>query len=198
MENIMYGSGGVFTLVYVVSAFPYATGFCEDLESGYVRYQIIRKGFRTYTFEKAAVVFLSSMLAATIGFFLFFCIKRMSCPWVSEGYEPQVGWMQLMEQGRYMMWFFLYSLQWGIWFGTLAVCAALGSVYIPNRFLTWALPMLINQMLVETGVSPAPIYDAGYAASRNSGWLLFLEILICMTVMSLAAAAIKYRIHKVI
>lgn len=152
ISYIMYAGNSIIALLYVLMAVPYATGFCEDLETGYIRYILIRGNLKKYVISKIAVIYISAISVTVLAGFGFSLILNSQIPWISGELYDGIGLSGIMEAGNYRLWFFLYFLQWGFWYGALTVIASFFSIFIVNRLLTWIMPALLHQAVVETNV----------------------------------------------
>ena len=142
-------------IAYVFCAIPYAASICEDLEHKYVRYQTIRGGLKRYVASKVCVVYLTSVLVMVCGSLLFVFLCRIQGPWVSEGlYDlgPSLAgvYAGLIKSGHYAWYCAFYALQLGLLAGILSVLSTLVSLYITNRVMVFALPVLAYQILLES------------------------------------------------
>lgn len=147
-----------FLLSYIFCALAYGTLYCDDLENKYIRYEAIRGNLKKYVCSKTIVIFVSSLCIITMGFFIFVCYYSFLPPVDETGLSLVMDSFRLLKNGHYMTWFLLYGFQWGIWGGCLSVIAAFLSLYISNRLLVLAVPVLIDQTIREIGLETLPIW----------------------------------------
>ena len=85
MDTYMFAvemSGKMIAYAFCASAF--ATVFCEDLETKYLRYSIGRGNLIKYVFSKTTVIYISSIITMVLGTFLFVVYLRLQLPWTHD------------------------------------------------------------------------------------------------------------------
>lgn len=173
IDTVIFSAYNVgFMLTFVFCAFPFGGAYCEELENHYARHLLIRGSLKKYVIAKSAVIFLSSIVTMTLGVVLFAVICRARLPWIDmETYDSSVAYEGLLQNGNYLLWTVVYGAQWGIWAGCLSVVSAFCSLYISNRLLLLAMPVLLDQMLTELGtgnfrriawLDPHTVFDASH------------------------------------
>lgn len=194
MENILYGNGGIFMLIFVLAAIPYSTAFCDDMESGYIHYAVIRGDLKHYVVSKITAIYISSLLAETLGTFMFFLFYSFKIPWITENTLLMAGCVEFLEQNLYIIWFFLFAAFWGAWFATLSVIASYGSLYVRNRLFTWSIPILVNQLLIETNsfglgsdiyFNFPNLYNLSLILGENESVLIIWAVLVSLLISSI-------------
>lgn len=142
-------------ITYTFCAVPFATVFCEDLEHKYLRYGIQRCSVTRYVLSKAGVIYLSSVIAMVLGTALFLVYVRFQVPWTSDAFQKDFYlagmYPSLIAGGRYGVYILLSALQRGMLAGTLSLMAALLSLFITNKAVTLAAPVLTCQILLQFG-----------------------------------------------
>lgn len=180
VDTLLFAAYNVgFMLSFVFCALPFGTSYCEELESGYMKYLLIRGDLKKYVASKTAVIFLSSVAVMALGCILFALICAAGMPWVeAESYDSNVAYEGLLQSGHYILWTGIYGVQWGILAGCLSLAAAFSSLYISNRLLLLAMPVLVYQALTELGadsfrkiswLDPRVVFDARYQLFGSDG-----------------------------
>ena len=85
MDTYMFAvemSGKMIAYAFCASAF--ATVFCEDLETKYLRYSIGRGNLIKYVFSKTTVIYISSIITMVLVTFLFVVYLRLKHPWTQD------------------------------------------------------------------------------------------------------------------
>ena len=108
------------------------------------------------------------------------CSLRL--PWVDEGMAEYIsmfgGYRSFLDHGQYLLWFWFYGMQWGIFAGILSMAAAFFSLFWPNKLLVFSVPVLLYQILIEFGadsfrkiaaLDPRVVFDARHNI-WNSDW----------------------------
>ncbi len=190
-------SGAVISFVFC--ALPYATSFSEDQEYRYVLYSAARGSLKSYVFAKAAVIYLSSVLAMMGGTLLFLLLCRTQVPWMdweqdSYGVALAGGYGHLLSEGRPLLYCMVSALHMGLLAGVLSLMSAFCSIYLSNKVLVLLMPFLLVTFLasVDTGVFSVRMYFA-ISGVFSSDWQNLLYVLIISLVPSLLIAAGIYR-----
>lgn len=152
-----YGIQYVFAMI--LCALPYARSFCEDLEYGYIRQMLIRGKLNRYCISKTAVIGISSILTMWLGSLLFAAVLRIYMPWIDPTESVYLSavrsgsFHRVLEGGHYYAYFSLFAIQSGLLMVILSLFSAWLSLYIKNRLLTLALPIIcyyfVSQMTNE-------------------------------------------------
>lgn len=133
-------------VAFMFSIYPYATAFCEDMEyHSDIQFRLRGSSF-SYACSKLIVVFFSSVFTMLSGFLLtiFVVYLKKGLPSqeiVKHFVECQGHYYQLVEQGRYMLYFLCAGLQIGCLAGVLAVLGLVYSLFIRNRMMVCILPV---------------------------------------------------------
>lgn len=146
------GSGVHITGVFC--AYAFATVYCEDFESYYVRYEIIRGNIKKYILSKTVMIYLSAVVVMFMGTLIFCSICSVFLPWAKESdsvYKMTASgnYGQFVLAGRYLTYCLLFSLQLGMFMGILAVAASYLSLFTSNIALVLSFPVLLDQFLLE-------------------------------------------------
>jgi len=141
-----YGIQYIFTMI--LCALPYSGSFCEDMEYGYIRQMLIRGKLSRYCISKTIVIGISSVLTMLSGGLLFVGILRIYMPWTDvEGsvYLSAVkngSFHELLGNNHYFAYFSMFAIQSGLLMVILSLFSAWLSLYIKNRLLTLAVPII--------------------------------------------------------
>lgn len=173
IDTLLYSAYGVgFKLSFVFCVLPFGTAFCEELENHYIKYVLIRGNLKKYAVSKAIVIFLASVAVMAMGVLMFAIICSFKMPWIEvESYDSDVAYKSLLANNHYVVWVAVYGVQWGIFAGCLSLASAFCSLYISNRLLLLAMPVLICQIITELGtgnfrqivwLNPHIVFDARY------------------------------------
>lgn len=140
---VMYGMPSM--IVLVCAAIPYADSFCEDVEKRYIFQIAIRGGIKNYVSVRVLSIFLSAMVTTSLGLFLYVLILHLRLEWVDmEEVAIQAdGYSYLLKRGWYWAYYLSYGIRYGTLAGLLSLWSSCLSLYLPNRMLTLAAPMII-------------------------------------------------------
>lgn len=145
---VMYGMPAM--MILVCGALAYADSFCQDAEQKYMIQQIVRGDAGAYILARICSIFLSAMLTTALGIFLFANILHLRLAWVAaSGMEQYEGLLRggglriFLKSRRFELYFLCYGLQYGLLSGILSLWAAYLSLYLPNRMLVLAAPMIL-------------------------------------------------------
>ncbi len=149
--------GASIIAILAAGAFAYGDSLHEDMEKKYAMQQILRKGWRGYCLSKVTSIFFFAVLSVTLGIVLYTLVLRMGVPWITS-WELEPGgryaldvmgtrFTWALEQQNFPLFFLLYGFQYGILAGNVAVIASLVGLWIPNRMLIFASPMILYYFL---------------------------------------------------
>lgn len=145
---VMYGMPAM--MILVCGALAYADSFCQDIEHKYMMQQIIRGDTGAYVLARICSIFLAAMLTTALGIFLFANVLHIRLAWVeASGAEQYEGLLRggglriLLKSRRFELYFLCCGLQYGLLSGILSLWAAYLSLYLPNRMLVLAAPMIL-------------------------------------------------------
>ena len=120
-----------FLLVTIFSAFPYAISIQDDEKNGYMYLLISRGNIISYTFSKCCVISISSILTIVLGVLCFVVMCKMGLPWIADNdttFEilSQYGGLRffLINQ-KFILYYILYALQYGILTALLSMLSTL-------------------------------------------------------------------------
>lgn len=159
---VMYGMPAM--MILVCGAFAFADSLCEDAEHKYMRQQIIRGGVRIYVPARICSIFLSAFVTTALGIFLFTNILHFRLAWVEmsgqQHYDSLLrsGGLRIFLKNHDFKWYFLcYGMQYGLLSGILSLWASYLSLYLSNRMLVLATPVVLYYFIdyVLEGFFPA-------------------------------------------
>lgn len=206
---LLAASGVGFILVFVFSAIPYGMAYSDELENQYIRYLVSRGSLKKYVASKTIVIFVSSILAVGMGGVFFALLCSLKLPWM-DGYtmdslKGTCGYVWLLEQKKYLLWYAICGIQWGILSGCLSLAAAYVSLFISNRLLVLAIPAFLYQAIIELGtgtfrrdgrLDPMVIFDAQAYLFQNDGKMLAWAVFTGTLLAFLLGVASYFRIKK--
>lgn len=138
----------------VISAAVYSCCLVDDLETGYLRYNVIRGNLNGYVISKIVVAFVTSVWAIFIGVLLFVSFNSLSMPLTEKGCFDQtyVQYDFLYNEKYIVLWFGVWGLRFGILAGILSISAMMASLFVTNKMFALAIPALLYQLLLELSV----------------------------------------------
>lgn len=143
---VMYGMPSM--IILIGGALTYAECFCEDLENKYIIPEIVRGNLLTYVLSKTLCIFISAMLTIALGMVCYALVLHCFVPWVDiNGSQYQFiigagGLRYFLEYEYYILYYFLFGLQYGAVAGILSLLASYISLFISNRMIVLAMPLL--------------------------------------------------------
>ncbi len=195
-EFIRLHDVGQVLLAYVAGVIPYAFCFYEDFKFGNIRSVIGRVSLSIYTVSKITAAFLSSICAFVLGKLLFVLVYGINHPVILPDTLVTVGsefhlYVKLLEGENYLGYFFMSSLQRGLFCGILCQAVMLVSLIIPNKAVAFSIPMAIFYIVafyinIKTGMASyfnlSLIFD-GNRGLWQSDWLNFgYSVLVAFTI----------------
>ena len=139
---------GFSMLSVIFATLPYATSFCTDWNSQFIRPTVIRTNIKSYSISKVFTCALSSGSAVALGEILFIFLLRLYFPLVERqgpGFDNAVSdqvYGSLLSSGNFTAYFaskILISFFAAAFFAVLALWI---STYLSNVFVTLASPVL--------------------------------------------------------
>lgn len=143
----MYGVPAM--MILVCGALPFADSLCGDMEHKYVVQQLIRGNPGAYLSARVCSIFLSAMLTTAFGIFLFANILHLRLAWTdvsSQQYDHllRAGGLRIfLRSQQFELYFLCYGIQYGLLAGILSLWASYLSLYIANRMLILASPLIL-------------------------------------------------------
>lgn len=185
---------------YIFCAFPYAYALGEDMENKYVRYQLIRGNLKKYVVSKISVIYLSSIVTMVAGSALFLVLVRTQVPWLDmwadDGEFFKGGQYSFLITNKHYFGYCLFNaFHMGLLAGTLSVLAAFVSLFVSNKVMVLAVPLLSYQILTvclgrsKINLHSFEIYNKKF--NNDIGYFLFVVMLSLVPVILLAAGSYK-------
>lgn len=142
---------GFLPFACIFPVMPYGTSFCDDYNSGYIKFITIRTGYKKYCFTRIATVGLSGGIAIFLPFLIIFIVAIIvgkPCTGIQEDqFYLYTMWENYVSAGggslvlaAKLLLAFLFGAVWSL--VGLAV-----SAWIPNRYVTLIAPFIIYQSL---------------------------------------------------
>ena len=138
-------------VVYVICATVYTGTLVDDLETGYIRYQIMRGELKGYVVSKSIVTFITSVITMISGVMLFIISNLIFMPITDTGCFEQVyvQYNFLYNNKFILLWFVLWGISIGVMIGVLTLFAMLTSLFITNKMFVLAMPALVYELILE-------------------------------------------------
>lgn len=142
LQHVTAPESGFGALILAIATIPYATGYLQDLESGFARQIIARVGCHSYGLAKIIAAALSAFLAMCVSMGIFLIAVHMA------------GWRGMFTTdnlftGDYLglqpAWHFylIRFLHMGLYCSMAAVLSMAVSAYIPNGYVVLLAPMVL-------------------------------------------------------
>lgn len=152
LQGVEYS--GANSLLIMTTILPVATIFCEDWESGMIKFMLARSGKTRYAFSITLTSAVSSglcMFSAYILFSLFILTKHALVPNIdTEALRNEIFGFpnsELLTNGNAMLCYFLYFLTRSTMNAFYAALAVLQSIIITNRRFAIISPMIMELVL---------------------------------------------------
>ena len=138
-------------VVYTVCAAVYAGALVDELENGYIKYQVMRGSLGEYIIAKITAVFIASVVTILAGAGLFIFVNSMLMPLTDFAcFEETYVQYAFLYNGKFiLLWFAIWGIKVGVMIGMLALSAMVTSMFTTNKMLVFAMPALIYELLLE-------------------------------------------------
>ena len=138
-------------VVYTVCAAVYAGALVDELENGYIKYQVMRGSLEEYIIAKITAVFIASVVTILAGAGLFIFVNSMLMPLTDLAcFEETYVQYAFLYNGKFiLLWFAIWGIKVGVMIGMLALSAMVTSMFTTNKMLVFAMPALIYELLLE-------------------------------------------------
>lgn len=138
-------------VVYTVCAAVYAGALIDELENGYIKYQVMRGSLGEYIIAKVTAVFIASVVTILAGEGLFIFVNSMLMPLTDLAcFEETYVQYAFLYNGKFiLLWFAIWGIKVGVMIGMLALSAMVTSMFTTNKMLVFAMPALIYELLLE-------------------------------------------------
>lgn len=132
-------SNSLKTFVPILAALPYVTSYIDELKSKFVRFNLIRTDYITYTASYILVCFLSGVAIILVGDILAWGVfTLLLLPLEKAGESSQ------QAQFLFLRMCMLMSLSGGLW----AVVGMTMSTFMESKYIAYASPFIIYYLLV--------------------------------------------------
>ncbi len=138
-------------VVYTVCAAVYAGALVDELENGYIKYQVMRGSLGEYIIAKITAVFIASVVTILAGAGLFIFVNSMLMPLTDLAcFEETYVQYAFLYNGKFiLLGFAIWGIKVGVMIGMLALSAMVTSMFTTNKMLVFAMPALIYELLLE-------------------------------------------------
>lgn len=169
-----FAASGMMFVVSFIAAIPYSTIFCNEYNSGYIRFVLPKLGFKEYF--KRKVISVSSAGAVSIGVSLviiFSIILIVGRPYsIDDIYILEENiWYNVILNGGILA-FFAVKLLLGSLYGVVwSIFGFAVSTWITNKYVTLIAPFAVNQILwialqAYPDINPIRMFRADFAVTN--------------------------------
>lgn len=138
-----------FLLIIPCCALAGSICFFREIHSNYWKNMLIRGNMRGYLLSKFIVTGISSFLSLFLGILTYILHAKSKLPWVQvndPAYEDILqggGLRYFIKEGHYILYIFLFSIQFSVLCSLLAIFSVYISLRIGNELLSITLPLLL-------------------------------------------------------
>lgn len=154
LEQGIYGITGL--IILMISSFPYAGSFCDDIENRYLFAECIRGDYKAFTRSRVIAIFCSSMASMACGIlgYAVYIEIRYGLWWSQENTAYQILckmgiWYVGMLRKTPILYFGAMGCLYGMLAGILALIATLFSLYYMNKLLIMSVPFLFMYLMLN-------------------------------------------------
>lgn len=154
LEQGIYGITGL--IILMISSFPYAGSFCEDIENRYLFSECIRGDYKSFTKSRVVIIFCSSVVTMACGIlgYTVYVKIRYGLWWSPESMAYQSlckmgSWYVGMLRKTPILYFGAMGCLYGMLAGILSLLAALLSLYFANKLLIMSVPFLFMYLILN-------------------------------------------------
>lgn len=201
-----------FLLTFIFSTMTYSDAFSEDIQCKYIYAQLIRGDLRKYMLAKVISIFISGLLTMTLGMFLYAILLRGYMPWLNleestfESLMESGGLREVLQQHSFLLYYFLFSLQYGIVAGVLSVFSAYMSLYYANKLFILTIPIVVWYFIDYTLgyfggpylLLPNKIFNASNNIWGNDILAFLYAVLLGIVLVIFLAIGIHKRLNRII
>lgn len=148
--NMSSQIGRLANVLVIFCTLPFAWSFCNEWNTKYIRFSVIRRDVTAYSWSKIAACGISSGLSVVLGIVVFLFLSFLwGNPLVStqslnfETFSDSYFGV-FLKSGEYLLYFFsflwLYFLS-GMFWGILGLCI---SGFLPNVFVVITAPFVLQ------------------------------------------------------
>ncbi len=164
LQGVEYS--GADYLLLMVAVLPVSTAFCEDWESGMIKFYIPRSGRVNYSFSLTVAAGLTSGACMFLAYLIFSIFILIKYPLVPELDDEKIQYLMyrfpngtLLVNGHEILCYFLYFLIKSARAALFGALAVLQSVIITNKRFAVISPVIIDIVLSAiTGLLKPPTF----------------------------------------
>lgn len=198
-------------LAYIVGILPYALCFYDDFAYGNIKNEVGRIRISDYVFSKTVVAVLSTISAFILGkicFVIVYSFKSPVCLPETLTTIYTVMFMDLIEEGHYLAYFFLSSLPKALYCALLCQIVMLISVIIPNKSVVFCIPIAVfyifnfyvRKLIKDVFFNFSIIFDGITQIFDNDwiglGYALLIAFLLYCTLYRITLFLIRRKVHN--
>ncbi|MDD3278591.1 MAG: hypothetical protein PHG16_06865 [Lachnospiraceae bacterium] len=153
---MVYYSYPFWLLFLLFAVFPGGKSFCEDFESRYYRYRILRFGKRNYAVSKAISCFISAFVLVFLSQWLLIGVLTLRGPMyldVDKSAMPGGIYAVLMNENQIWIYFMIRILILAAGAGFFSIVALWISTKIVNIFVVLASPIIVYYLIDNVSVA---------------------------------------------
>lgn len=150
----LYMNDPFFVVNFILIAAFTGIAYCDERESGYYVYWIQRCSVKNYVISKMLNCYLGSLCILPSAMFVWICGLRLFLPWVNKESDmvcivAEQGMGNLIQNRKYLLYYFLYSIGIGMMAGVLSMGTFLTSLFIQNKILVQVVSAVLFYMNVS-------------------------------------------------
>ena len=149
---------GADRLLLMITVFPVATMFCDDRESGMIKFLLPREGKNGYSLSLTLSAGVTSGMCMFLAYMIFSAFILIKYPLVPTLDAENIGYLlysfpngELLGNGHAPLCYFLYFLTKGALASFYGMLAALQSVIITDRRFSVISPIIMNAVISFAG-----------------------------------------------
>lgn len=189
--DIIIGLSVAKKLILLCSSFSAVTGFCQDWNSKYIQFLIIRKGINRYIVSKILVCFISTFIVSFAGIMTFCIGYTIKSPIYSleDEVEPwgYIGGNKIPVLYLLVI-VLIFSMSCAVW----SVIGLTISSYIPNKFVALISPIVASYIIEGLSYSLPSCINMNYLSKASVAFdipkeLKFMYILLVFVAITIIA-----------
>lgn len=178
----LYTDDPFFILCLMLSASVMGTSYYDEKEKGYFFFWMKRCGRKEYVISKILHTFFSALFVLTVGTFIWICSMRLFMPWANPQEDSfhsiaSNGMGELLFGQKYLIYFFLHSLGYGMIGGIVSAATFLISMILKDKVIVQVVPIFLYY--INTIFFPS--YSQQWCAYRLSNIFCFVNSSISST-----------------
>ncbi|MBE5940713.1 MAG: hypothetical protein E7266_10005 [Lachnospiraceae bacterium] len=150
--DLLFAEGAtlMFCCTLIIPLVPYSCSLCDDVKNGMITSIVIKSGRYRYAIATALAVAISGFVCVFLGETLFMSVCSIFVDICRPERLQNYTFVSLME-GKPLLFLFFKIMLKALRGSFFALIALLISVYVKNRYLILALPVLIYYFLSYFG-----------------------------------------------